>query len=150
MPEAGRSAGWALTPDRASRASRGVGHWPVMKARSVVVLLAALAVVLTGCAGHDAVDQSAGGQFRFVSATTLGTTWKPADRKKAGNLTAQRLNGPGTLSLRQYAGKIVVVNYWASWCPPCQIETPQFDTLYRRYKSQGVVFLGVDFKEHNR
>jgi peroxiredoxin len=118
-----------------------------MKPRLILVLLAAVALVATGCTGHDAVDQTAGGQFRFVSATTLGQTWKPADRKTAGDFTAQRLDGKGTLSLSADAGKITVVNFWASWCVPCRTETPQFDLVYRGYKSKGVAFLGVDFKD---
>ena len=44
-------------------------------------------------------------------------------------------------------GKIVVVNYWASWCTPCRTETPQFDLLYRKIKTQGVDFLGIDTKD---
>lgn len=118
-----------------------------MKSRLVFVVLAALTVLAAGCSGHDAVDQTAGGQYRFVSATRLGQTWKPADRKTAGDFTAARLDGKGTLSLHQDAGQVVVVNYWASWCVPCQTETPQFDTVYRAYKSKGVAFIGVDFKD---
>lgn len=120
-----------------------------MKSRLVLVLLAALAVVATGCSGHDAVDQTAGGQYRFVTASNLGQTWKPAQRKKAGDFTAQLLNGAGSLSLSQNAGKVTVVNFWASWCAPCQTETPQFDTVYRAYRAKhaDVAFIGVDFKD---
>jgi YD repeat-containing protein len=40
-------------------------------------------------------------------------------------------------------GKVVVVNFWATWCPPCKKEIPAFNRVYTAYKDKGVVFLGV-------
>jgi len=107
---------------------------------------AVAALLLAGCTGKNAVDQSAGGQFRFVSGTGVGNTVGAADRKKAGGFTGDLLNG-GKLSLSQSAGKIVVINFWATWCSPCTVETPQFDSVYRANKAKGVVFIGIDTKE---
>jgi thiol-disulfide isomerase/thioredoxin len=121
-----------------------------MKLRLVPIALACAALaaagLVTGCSGKNAVDQTAGNQFRFVSASDPGQTWKPADRKRVGDVTGKLLNGDG-FNLASSAGKVVVINFWASWCPPCQIETPQFDSVYRAYKSEGVDFVGIDFKD---
>lgn len=46
--------------------------------------------------------------------------------------------------LGQYRGRIVVMNLWASWCPPCRAEMPDLQHLYQAYSSQNVVVLGVD------
>lgn len=48
-----------------------------------------------------------------------------------------------TYSREALAGKIVLVNFWATWCRPCESEIPALSKAYDKYKSQGVVFLGV-------
>ena len=46
-------------------------------------------------------------------------------------------------SLSQWKGKILVVNYWATWCPPCREEMPAFSRLHDRYADKGVQFVGI-------
>jgi thiol-disulfide isomerase/thioredoxin len=46
-------------------------------------------------------------------------------------------------ALAQWRGKVLVVNYWASWCAPCVEEMPAFSRLQRRYAAQGVQFVGI-------
>jgi thiol-disulfide isomerase/thioredoxin len=109
--------------------------------------LLAGALVLASCsAGSDAVDQTAGGEYRYVAATSKGSVIPVAQRQPAGQVTGPLLTG-GTYRLAQDAGKTVVVNFWGSWCGPCQIETPAFDKLYRDVKGSGVQFVGMDVKE---
>jgi peroxiredoxin len=92
------------------------------------------------------VDPSEGSAFTFVSATAIGTLIPQADRHSASDFSGALLNG-GTYSLRPQRGKVVVVNFWATWCVPCVAETPQFDAVYRQYKSESVTFVGVDTKD---
>ena len=47
------------------------------------------------------------------------------------------------VSLSDYRGKVVVLNFWATWCPPCKAEVPGFNRMYEEYQDDGLVILGV-------
>jgi len=64
----------------------------------------------------------------------------------SNDFTLQLLNG-GNVTLSSYKGKVVLLNFWATWCPPCREEMPSMETLYQRYKSQGLEILAVDLRE---
>jgi len=49
------------------------------------------------------------------------------------------------LTLSDLHGQVVVINFWASWCPPCREEAAYLEQTWRKYKDQGVVFIGVDY-----
>lgn len=106
--------------------------------------------LLAGCTGgSNAVDQNANGQFRYVQSTTKGSVIPLGQRKKAGDVTGGLLTG-GSYRLSQDAGSVVVLSYFASWCGPCQIETPQLDALYRERKASGIKFVGIDAKDPSK
>ena len=50
-------------------------------------------------------------------------------------------------ALKQYKGKIIVLNFWATWCAPCREEMPELSQLYTEYKSKNVVVLGIAVDE---
>ncbi len=68
-------------------------------------------------------------------------------RPQAPAFTLPRLNGVGELSLDSYRGKVVLLNFWASWCIPCKDETPLLQRAWRRWQGRGVVFIGVNAKD---
>lgn len=120
---------------------------------SRAVLAAALLPVVLGLSacsgGKNAVDQSAGNRFRYVQANDKGSVIEAAKRKQAGPVAGSLLAG-GDYRLSDDRGKVVVLNFFASWCPPCQSETPQFDAIYRQRKSAGVQFVGMDVKDPSK
>lgn len=62
----------------------------------------------------------------------------------AKNFTLKSVEGEKEISLEDYRGKPVVLNFWATWCGPCKEELPLFESTWKEYKDKGVVFLGVD------
>ena len=62
----------------------------------------------------------------------------------AKNFSLESLNGHNEISLEDFKGKPVVVNFWATWCGPCKLEIPFFEKTWRKYKDKGVVFIGID------
>jgi len=64
----------------------------------------------------------------------------------APDFTLRTMNGPN-LRLAEQRGRVVMVNFWATWCGPCRQEMPQLDRLYQKYKSSGFVLLGVNVDE---
>ena len=73
-----------------------------------------------------------------------------ADETRAkADFTLIDLNGT-SWTLRQLRGKVVLVNFWATWCPPCRKEIPTLDALYNRFKDQGFVVLAISAEEASK
>ena len=66
--------------------------------------------------------------------------------KPAPELEMELLNG-GTLVLSEHRGQVIVINFWASWCPPCRVEAPGLERTWRSYADSDVLFLGVDIQD---
>ena len=66
--------------------------------------------------------------------------------KPAPALEAKLLDG-SQFSLASESGKVVIVNFWATWCKPCRAEMPALDTYYRMHQSQGLVVLGISIDD---
>ena len=68
------------------------------------------------------------------------TSW-PSGRS-APSFTLQDLEG-NQISLSDFRGKVVILDFWATWCPPCAKEVPHFVALHEQYKDQGFAMVGI-------
>ena len=94
-------------------------------------------------------------KFAFALACTMASTAilclvfapvpvraAPEIGKPAPELVVSELDG-ATFDLAKLRGKVVLVNYWATWCAPCRKDMPKLDALYRRYHEQNLEMIGI-------
>ncbi|WP_327088114.1 TlpA family protein disulfide reductase [Nonomuraea sp. NBC_01738] len=114
--------------------------------RATTASLALLALLAAGCAGTSQSGQPQAGDTRFVAGDGKMQIFAAADRKPAPVVEGPTLDD-GTASLAAHKGKVVVLNFWASWCGPCRGEAPVLKDVAAKTKASGVEFIGIDFKD---
>lgn len=112
---------------------RGRGRW------LLIGVVAAVLLALLSLLGYGLLRQQRIGGFAVNSTGQLGRV-RPGP---APDFAIQLYDG-GAFRLAEQRGKVVVVNYWASWCPPCREEAPVLERGWRRERDRGVVFVGLD------
>ena len=78
----------------------------------------------------------------------LSSSPSPREGFLAPDFTLETLQGE-KITLSHLRGKIVVVNFWATWCLPCRKETPALEKAYEQYKDSGMVILGVNLTDQD-
>jgi cytochrome c biogenesis protein CcmG/thiol:disulfide interchange protein DsbE len=93
--------------------------------------------------------QIAQGQLVMAAGDTEPSLLSPLKGKPAPPFTLEDLSGK-KISLASYKGKAVMINFWATWCGPCKIETPWLIELRNQYAAQGFEILGVSADDIDR
>jgi thiol-disulfide isomerase/thioredoxin len=105
--------------------------------RSITLRKSSLVIVATYLA-----DRATRQPRNSVAKVTLSN----AAAKPAPDVTLRDLDGKD-LSLAQYKGKVVLVNFWATWCEPCQVEIPWLIEMQQKYAARGFTVLGIAMDE---
>lgn len=118
---------------------------------SRLVFLLAAVLAVAGCStGTDAV--ATGTEFDFVSpGGQTDITYEGDDRQRIPELQGESLMTEGEqLTLSSYADKVVVLNIWGAWCPPCRKEAPQLQKVQESFEDKGVQVLGINVRDDQR
>lgn len=101
-------------------------------------------LALAGCTSGS-INAQAGSGLGFQPGDGA-VVFNAGHRYAAGDVSGTTLSGQH-FSLTSLRGKVVVVNFWASWCPPCRAEVQGFNRVARDDASKGVAFLGIDDRD---
>jgi peroxiredoxin len=125
-----------MTAKMRTNVLRGLGSSEApLVARSARLLLA----VLLGCSACGGAAQGA--------ASPTGDSGM-AVGQQAPDVEFNALNSTGTIKLSELRGKVVLLDFWASWCAPCQEELPLLDDMSARLKSKGIEIVGLSIDEN--
>ena len=116
-------------------------HW--RKLLWILLLGAAFAVLAAAC--NSSASGTTGGNVKAqgqVDITPLSNQ-KPTVGRPAPNFTLPDVDG-NLVSLHDYQGQVVLVNFWGTWCPPCRAEMPDIQKIYDEFKPRGLEIIGVD------
>jgi peroxiredoxin len=105
-----------------------------MSSRSLAMVAAAGALLVWSCSCSSSAANSRAQQKQSNT------------RKPAPDFTLTDANGQ-SVKLSDYRGKVVLLNFWATWCGPCQIEIPWFIEFEQQFKSKGLEVVGVSMDE---
>lgn len=107
-------------------------------------VLTALSLLLSGCApvpGSTAGRPTAGQQGDIFAGL-------PKEGQRAPNATLVDLQG-SQLKISDLKGRPLIINFWATWCPPCRAEIPELDAVYREHRDKGLEVLGINYGEES-
>ncbi len=104
------------------------------RVRTYFVLITALSLLLTACGTSES------------EKVKLVSEFSPRPGYLAPDFELKDYNGK-SVKLSNFKGKPVLINFWATWCPPCRAEMPEIQAAFRRYAGVGLVVLGVDARE---
>jgi cytochrome c biogenesis protein CcmG/thiol:disulfide interchange protein DsbE len=119
-----------------------------MKLIKILYLFLVMACIVGGCkkSKTEPTRQTKEKAEIKPAQPVVDTTPSTSDKKPAPVFTLTDLNGKN-VSLTDFRGKIVILDFWATWCPPCIMEIPHFIELQDKYKDKGFAMVGISLDQ---
>ncbi|AGW42558.1 thiol:disulfide interchange protein [Leifsonia xyli subsp. cynodontis DSM 46306] len=113
--------------------------------RALPAVAVVAALLLAGCSSNDSLAaQYRSGSGQGYIAGDGSVSEYPSDKRGEPVRFQGKLADGAAVSSKDYAGRVLVVNFWYAGCPPCRLEAPDLEALSRKHASDGVEFLGVN------
>jgi len=110
--------------------------------KTIILLAGLLAFSLSGCdKNSDAEEVNTNNQQTDTATTTIAKIGSYRPEFSLPDIEGEQHK------LSDWDGKVLIINFWATWCPPCRKETPMFVALQEQYGEQGLQFIGVAIDE---
>ncbi|MFI5754746.1 TlpA disulfide reductase family protein [Streptomyces sp. NPDC051569] len=119
---------------------------PVARAVALTAIVSLGSLSLSACGS----GKSGGGdQANYVTGTDGIAAVAKGERKPVGPIKGETLQGKH-FDVAGLRGKIVVINVWGSWCPPCRAEAPYLNKVAKEMKNEGVEFIGINTRDSDK
>ncbi|WP_311214597.1 MULTISPECIES: TlpA disulfide reductase family protein [unclassified Arthrobacter] len=116
--------------------------------RRTILGLGAAVLALAGCTSPDVLAEQAkaGDDKNYIAGDGSVNEYPPESRGARVSLEGQLFNGE-KVTAEDWAGKVMVLNFWYAACAPCRVEAPDLAALHTEFKDQGVLFYGVNVRD---
>ncbi|MEV7285596.1 TlpA disulfide reductase family protein [Streptomyces sp. NPDC093252] len=131
-----------LCSNRSRRSHRTTA--PARRRAALGAGAAVVALFATACSSGG--TSGGGGGTGFITGADGIATVEPGERTDVPELSGPTVDG-ATADVADYEGKVVVLNIWGSWCPPCRAEAKNFEKVYQDVKDEGVQFVGINTRD---
>lgn len=118
---------------------------PQTKRFQILVTALVVAALTTGCSSDSSL---ATGDKGYIEGQGVVDQVDPADRVDLPVIAGGTLDG-GQFDSRDHLGRVLVINVWGSWCPPCRAEAPALRQAWEANQQKGVQFVGIDVRDND-
>lgn len=116
-----------------------------MPTKIILLLPLLISLSFSSCKAKNKTEEKSENNTAATAATSVSSTAKVG--QAAPDFTLKNLNGE-SVSLSNYKGKVVLLDFWATWCGPCRMSTPALVRLNEKFKDRGLTVLGISMDEN--